>query len=566
MKLSKSLRRAAAAILVSSAAMAYAGAALANGTLIVAHESNPDDLQDFNYMVDGQTSGGATLDDDATAPGGDVNLIKTKTFSVIPGDYTISQTHPGPGWVLTGIQCDGPTPAYPNLANRSVSLNVATGAMTTCKFLNERASAPPTGTITIRKQTNPNHPQDFAFYAFGPNSGCCGPFQLDTDPGSALPVSKTFTLAPGSYSFKEDFANPVPVPGWQLSSINCTGGSATVDMNSKSFTANLLAGQNIVCTFVNTPTAPLMAKLTIIKDAVPNDPLDFSFTSSLGAVGSFLLDDDSNATLPNSRTFAVPVGTSFTVTEGTVPGWALVAINCTGSGLLSSTLPGRSAQILFGASPGQGATCIFTNRKETPTTGNVTIIKKLVPAGDPGKFTLQLTPQGGTLLANFLNGGNGATLGPITVPTGNYNVSEVAGNATSLSNYTAVISGAGCGANGAVTLTTGANIVCTITNTRNTAGPLPCLTNAPLSAVVNFFVPGWAVKNICRGGTVTFSKTAGNGFTVTPSVPPGSFTPIPLAAGISSGTTGPFANTGTTPITYKYWSTAGATQGSIIVW
>ena len=87
-----------------------------------------------------------------------------------------------------------------------------------------------------------------------------------------------------------------------------------------------------------------------------------------------------------------------------------------------------------------------------------------------------------------------------------------------------------------------------------------------MNAVVNFFAPGWQTVNICRGGTVTFNKTAGNGFTVTPSFPAGSFTPIPMAAGSASGTTGPFASTGTTPITYKYWSIAAVPQGSIIVW
>ena len=277
MKLSKPLRRAATAILVSASAIAYAGAALAiePGTLIVAHESNPDDIQDFIYMVDGPTPGGADLDDDATAVGGDANRIKTKTFSVMQGDYTISQTNATPGWTLTGIQCDGPTPAYPNLAQRSVTLNVANGAMITCKFLNSRVTAPPTGTITIRKQTTPANPQDFAFYAFGPNSGCCGPFQLDTDPGSGPPADKTFTLPPGSYSFKEDFANPVPVPGWVLATINCTGGGTTVDMNSKSFTANLQPGQNIVCTFVNHRAT---GEIRIIKDAMPNSLKDFGFT------------------------------------------------------------------------------------------------------------------------------------------------------------------------------------------------------------------------------------------------------------------------------------------------
>lgn len=468
MKLSATLRRTCAVILVSTTAMAYAGAALAiePGTLVVAHDTDPDDATLFTYMVDGQTPGGAGLDDDPTLINGYDNVINTKIFTVTPGDYTVSQADPGPGWVLDAIKCNGPTPAFADLANRKVSLNVATGTNITCRFFNKRTSAPPpppptTGKITIRKQTTPSDPQDFAFYAFGPNSGCCGPFQLDTDPGSSLPNSKTFTLPPGSYSFKEDFANPVPVPGWVLANINCTGGGTTVDMNSKSFTANLQPGQNIVCTFVNQRAT---GEIRIIKDAQPNSLKDFGFTGGgPGFAQAFILDDDAGVPgadnqRQNSQAFIVPAG-NYVFTEALASPWVLTGITCTPSASTVIDQPGRKATITLSA--GQTVTCTYRNKP---------------------------------------------------------------------------------------------------------AAPQPCLGNYPMNAVVNFYAPGWATVNICRGGTVTFNKTAGGSFTVTPSVPAGSFTPVPMAAGASSGTTTPFVNNGTTPITYKYWSQPGATQGSIIVW
>jgi uncharacterized repeat protein (TIGR01451 family) len=138
-------------------------------------------------------------------------------------------------------------------------------------------------------------------------------------------------------------------------------------------------------------------------------------------------------------------------------------------------------------------------------TGTVTVKKILVPATDLGRFTLQLTPSGGTLLANYLDAANGAVMGPVTVPAGNYIVSEVGGSTgTSLANYTSVISGAGCAANGTVTVASGDSKVCTITNTRN-----------PTTATMNFqiqkqfqgpAVPGTYTFHIsCTGGTGAYT-------------------------------------------------------------
>ena len=84
----------------------------------------------------------------------------------------------------------------------------------------------------------------------------------------------------------------------------------------------------------------------------------------------------------------------------------------------------------------------------------------------------------------------------------------------------------------------------------------------PLSADVNLFTPGWNVVHICRGGTVTFRKTTGNAFTVTPTTPALSFTPVTLGAGNANGTTTVFQ----TPGTYSYHPIAASpTAGQIIV-
>ncbi len=96
-----------------------------------------------------------------------------------------------------------------------------------------------TGSITIRKDSIPNHEQDFNFTRdFG------GSFSLDDDSNATLPNSITFNnLTPGNYSVTEENSN------WQLTNINCTGGQTS--RNERTININLSPGDNASCTFVN---------------------------------------------------------------------------------------------------------------------------------------------------------------------------------------------------------------------------------------------------------------------------------------------------------------------------
>ena len=67
------------------------------------------------------------------------------------------------------------------------------------------------------------------------------------------------------------------------------------------------------------------SRITIIKDAQPNDNNDFSFIGT-NPIGAFILDDDSSPSIPSSRTFSVPPG-DYIITESMVPGWDLSAIS-----------------------------------------------------------------------------------------------------------------------------------------------------------------------------------------------------------------------------------------------
>jgi hypothetical protein len=101
--------------------------------------------------------------------------------------------------------------------------------------------------------------------------------------------------------------------------------------------------KNKICLVISCPM------ITIIKDAQPNDNNDFSFIGT-NPIGAFILDDDSSASIPSSRTFSVPPG-DYIITEGMVSGWDLSAISKTsgpGTVLFSSDGVNWHAAFLHG--------------------------------------------------------------------------------------------------------------------------------------------------------------------------------------------------------------------------
>ena len=398
------------------------------------------------------------------------------------------------------------------------------------------------------KAAQPASAQNFNFYALGANSGCCNPFQLSGQ-NSSPSNTKTWTLAPGGYSFKEDMNNPVPVVGWTLQGISCLpAGSATVNLSAMSFTANLAVGANITCTFTNKRTTAATGTITIVKVAQPASAQNFAFYA-FGPLSACCMPfqlSGMNTSPTNAKTWTLAAG-SYSFKEDfanpvPVTGWTLANISCTPAG--SATVNMASMSFTANLAAGANITCTFTDTKPT---GTLTVKKVLLPPNDPGRFTLQITSSSGTLLANFLNGGNGATLGPVTVPAGNYIVSEVGGsNGTSLANYDHFISGAGCGANGAVTVASGSNVTCTITNRRL---PVTACTGWPMSADVSIYNPmqpfGPQSVDICRGGTVTFHNVnSGVQWSIQYFSGPTTFPSIPLATSPSVGTSAAFNTSG----------------------
>ena len=205
------------------------------------------------------------------------------------------------------------------------------------------------------------------------------------------------------------------------------------------------------------------ATIVIIKDAVPDDQQDFSFSTTGGLVpATFDLDDDNDPTLPNTQTYTGLAPGTYTVTEADPsPGFLLTAITCTAGG--TGDVPSRTATITL--TPGATVTCTFVNEKQLGTI----VIEKTAVGGDD---TFDYTATGTGLPGSFqitTSGGSGSQTFASLVP-GSYTVTESAPPSgwdfTSLvcvdpDGGTTVV-----GQTATIDLDAGETVTCTYTNTK----------------------------------------------------------------------------------------------------
>jgi hypothetical protein len=296
-----------------------------DATITIVQDAVPDSGQNFSFTGDlGPTF---ILDDANEMPA----HPRQHTFRKPPGTYAVTEG-PQAGWSLTGLVCSPTNPT--DLGTRTATISVGPGEETTCTFTNSKDA-----TITIDLNTQPDDPQNFEF------TGDLGTFVRDNDPGSPLGHSQTFAKPPGTYAVTQ-----TAQAGWSLTSLSCSPAEPT-NLGTRTATITVAAGDQTTCTFIDKkdPT------ITVVLDAQPDDAQDFSFA---GGLGTFTLDDDANATLPNQQTFSVAPGT-YPLTQNAVAGWPLTALAC--SPTEPTNLGTRTATITVAA--GEQTTCTFTNAK-----------------------------------------------------------------------------------------------------------------------------------------------------------------------------------------------------------
>jgi plastocyanin len=330
------------------------------GSITIRKDALPDHGQDFRF--DPSSNLGATdffLDDD-----NDPNLPNEETFTDLPTGvtYSVLEENIPSGWQLSAIQCvNGGPNTSGSVATATATIGLDPGEAVVCTFTNQGI-----GSITVAKDALPNNAQDFGFTSTGGLSPAT--FSLDDDADGTLGNTRAFTAIPAgtTYTVAED-ADP---PGWQLTDLSCLGGGGNTSTAGRTATVGLDPGESVTCTFTDTQ----QASITVVKDAVPNDPQDFSFTTTGGlSPAAFSLDDDADGTLQNTRTYTGLLPGSFTVTEGAdPPGWEMTDITCLGGGLNTSD-SGRTATI--GLDPGEDVTCTFTDQG----VGSITVVKDAQP-------------------------------------------------------------------------------------------------------------------------------------------------------------------------------------------
>ena len=145
------------------------------------------------------------------------------------------------------------------------------------------------------------------------------------------------------------------------------------------------------------------AKLTIVKDTVPNGPQDFSYSSTGGLnPASFILDDDSDGTRSDRQVYEqIPPGT-YTVTETKVNGFDLTTLTCSdatssgSSGTAESVNNVLTGKVTITLNSLGDLTCTYVNTQRSSL-----IIKKTakdastaVSGAEPlGGVTFTITPD-----------------------------------------------------------------------------------------------------------------------------------------------------------------------------
>lgn len=105
-----------------------------------------------------------------------------------------------------------------------------------------------------------------------------------------------------------------------------------------------------------------VGSVRVVLDSVPDDPQNFEFDTDLGSL-NFFLDDDDNATLPNSKVFTMVDPGNYLVHQVDEPGgWELTRIECLDpDGGSSGNVGNRRANIDL--DPGEAVQCTFVNTK-----------------------------------------------------------------------------------------------------------------------------------------------------------------------------------------------------------
>jgi hypothetical protein len=264
------------------------------GTITITKDAVPNDPQDFSFS--GTCFAPFSLDDDGTLANPLSNSFTAQHSA--PSSCTVVEDGPPAGWVLISLVCVDPdNGTVTSVPTRTATIDLDPGETVSCTFTDRN-----TAQLVVNKDFQPNNPADVNV-SVTCTSGTVA--NDDTTASESDPANFTIT---GFNSGTTCTATEVPPGGYIADQTNCQNVPITT-------------GGNASCTIIN----QLAGQITIIKDAVPNDPQDFDFACS--GLGVFSLDDDSDPTLSNTKNFPNVVPGPYNCTEAIEPGWS-ITITC----------------------------------------------------------------------------------------------------------------------------------------------------------------------------------------------------------------------------------------------
>ncbi len=391
------------------------------GHIIIEKQTLPDGSEQSFGFDASYDEGGFSLTDGQQNDSG----------ALAPGTYTVDEIVPT-GWDLTSIVCDDENSG----PDGSLYVSLEPGETVTCVFTNTQR-----GTIIVEKQTSPDGAQD-DFTFSGDAAGAISD-------GEQIVVGN---LIPGEYTSTE----ADPGVNWDLGAIRCDDANSTGSVGTRTATFNLEPGETVTCVFTNVQRGTI----TIIKDAIPDDPQDFGFTATGSGLSSFSLDDDADATLSNMKTFSSLLAGDYSVTESAVGGWDLTGLDCEVAGGSTALTEGATASLHLAT--GGSITCVYENTKR----GSITVVKDAQPnaAQDFGFTTIgsglssfSLDDDADGTLSNTRTFGN--------LVSGAYSVTESPTTGWDLTGISCDSEGATTeGRTASIDLQPGEDVICTYTN------------------------------------------------------------------------------------------------------
>lgn len=366
------------------------------------------------------------------------------TFSVRPGTtYNLTETSLA-GYTLSSLKCDtGPNRDYVD----ATSVTVPALGHVTCVYVNDDQAATLTLVKKVENGTTGATTAPSAWTLTAQSST-----HTVTGAGNSPAVTNQ-SVSAGTYALSE---STTPA-GYTASDWSCTG-VTTSDGSS----VTLTPGSNATCTITNTAVSPT---LTLQKD-VDNthggsrSATEFPLTASGPTTVSGI-----SGTSPVT-TVAVPIG-SYTLSESNPDpvGYTLDELSCTNRGTpLDTDVDNPTA----GLALGDNVVCTYTNVDKSAT---LTLIKD-VAAGEtgstrePSDWTLTADPDGIEGQDAVTGNGTGVEsdggVEEVSVFAGDYTLSEDGPSGFEAGDW---VCEGGVVDNDRVTVPSGGNVICTITNT-----------------------------------------------------------------------------------------------------